>query len=107
MPENPSVIAVVDNETRMRTALSRLSRAPGYGVMSTEDGATPLKRRRTRVLASQEGVPHMEAGLTTFFLPRYVLIQCVVLILSLFPLLSEAGRLPPFPPETPEEKQLH
>ena len=49
----------------------------------------------------------MEAGLPTSFLPNYVLTQCVFLILSLFPLSSEAGRLPPFPPETSEEKQLH
>jgi outer membrane protein TolC len=104
MPEN---LSVIDNEPQMRAALSRWSRKPGYGVMSTKDGATPLKRRRTRVLASHEGVPHMEESLTTSFVPRYFLIQCVLLILTLFPLLSEAGRLPPFPPETPEEKQLH
>jgi CheY-like chemotaxis protein len=39
MPENPPVIAVVDDEPRMRAALSRLLRARGYGVVSFEDGA--------------------------------------------------------------------
>jgi len=39
MPENPPVIAIVDDEPRMRAALSRLLRARGYGVVSFEDGA--------------------------------------------------------------------
>jgi FixJ family two-component response regulator len=39
MSENPPVIAVVDDEPRMRAALSRLLRARGYGVVSFEDGA--------------------------------------------------------------------
>jgi FixJ family two-component response regulator len=42
MPENPPVIAIVDDEPRMRVALSRLLRARGYSVMSFEDGAALL-----------------------------------------------------------------
>jgi FixJ family two-component response regulator len=51
MPENSPVIAIVDDEPRMRAALSRLLRARGYGVMSFEDGAALLAAPKNHLFA--------------------------------------------------------
>jgi outer membrane protein TolC len=49
----------------------------------------------------------MRKSNVTSYRPHCVRKQCVILALGLFPIVAEAGRLPPFPPETPEERQLH
>jgi FixJ family two-component response regulator len=51
MPENPPVIAIVDDEPRMCAALSRLLRASGYSVMSFEDGAALLAAPKNQLFA--------------------------------------------------------
>ena len=49
----------------------------------------------------------MGTGYTISRLISYTRKPCAALVIGLFPILTEAGRLPPFPPESPEEQELH